>query len=189
MKPAPLVLAAALHDLGKIAVPAAILRKEGPLTPPDCEVVRRHPRVGHDMLAGSGDPLLRLAALISLTHHERVDGTGYPGGAVRRADPGRREDRRGRGRLRRAHGRAGRPGAAERRRGAGRHGGGARAPFRPAAPGRPAGGGRARRLRSAPRPGAGLDGRRRPGSHDGGGARRHGHRKVATALELVPPMS
>ncbi|MBZ5648682.1 MAG: HD domain-containing protein [Acidobacteriia bacterium] len=67
-----------MHDVGKIAVPDAILQKAGPLTPEEWEVVRRHPMIGASLLQGSASPLLELARGIALCHHERWDGTGYP---------------------------------------------------------------------------------------------------------------
>jgi hypothetical protein len=75
-----LELAAALHDVGKVAVPDAVLLKPGPLTAEERQVMERHCQAGHDMLAGSGSELLDLAAAIALTHHERWDGKGYPTG-------------------------------------------------------------------------------------------------------------
>jgi hypothetical protein len=75
-----LELAAALHDVGKVAVPDAILLKPGRLTAEERQVMERHCRAGFDMLAGSGSELLDLAATIALTHHERYDGNGYPAG-------------------------------------------------------------------------------------------------------------
>ena len=72
--------ASALHDVGKIGVPRAVLRKPGKLTPEERALVETHAQIGHDILAGSGDPMLETAAIIALTHHERFDGTGYPNG-------------------------------------------------------------------------------------------------------------
>jgi HD domain len=77
---AELQLAATMHDVGKVAVPDAVLLKPGPLTPDERAVMERHTVVGHEMLAGSQSALLQLAASIALTHHERVDGQGYPHG-------------------------------------------------------------------------------------------------------------
>jgi len=74
--------AAALHDIGKIAVPDAILRKRGPLTPDEMMVMRTHTTAGSRTLAGSRSPVLQLAERIALTHHERWDGTGYPRGLM-----------------------------------------------------------------------------------------------------------
>jgi PAS domain S-box-containing protein len=73
-------VAAPMHDVGKIATPSEILRKPGPLTPDEREEMRRHTTVGHEILANSESDLLRLAATIALTHHERCDGGGYPRG-------------------------------------------------------------------------------------------------------------
>jgi hypothetical protein len=77
---AELQLAATMHDVGKVAVPDAVLLKPGPLTPDERAVMERHTVVGHEMLCGSQSALLQLAASIALTHHERVDGQGYPHG-------------------------------------------------------------------------------------------------------------
>jgi HD-GYP domain-containing protein (c-di-GMP phosphodiesterase class II) len=73
-----LELAATMHDVGKVAVPDAVLLKPGPLTAPERAVMERHTIVGHEMLSGSPSVLIELAATIALTHHERVDGRGYP---------------------------------------------------------------------------------------------------------------
>jgi putative two-component system response regulator len=72
--------AAPMHDVGKIAVPDEILRKPGPLTAAERSVMERHTTFGHQILAGSKSRLLRMAATIALTHHERWDGSGYPRG-------------------------------------------------------------------------------------------------------------
>ncbi|HEY8584773.1 MAG TPA: HD domain-containing phosphohydrolase [Capillimicrobium sp.] len=71
-----------LHDIGKVAVPDAILLKPGRLTPDELAVVREHPEVGARILAGSESPVLQLAEEIARTHHERWDGAGYPTGAA-----------------------------------------------------------------------------------------------------------
>ena len=71
-------LASPMHDVGKIGIPDAILLKQGIFTPEDRLVMERHPGIGHDLLAGSSSPLLDLAAVVALSHHEWVDGTGYP---------------------------------------------------------------------------------------------------------------
>ncbi|HEV7770818.1 MAG TPA: HD domain-containing phosphohydrolase [Solirubrobacterales bacterium] len=72
--------AAPMHDVGKIATPAEILRKPGPLTPEERTVMERHTTFGHQILADSKSELLQMAAAIALTHHESWDGTGYPRG-------------------------------------------------------------------------------------------------------------
>jgi putative two-component system response regulator len=73
-------LAALLHDVGKIAIPDSILCTPDELSSEEWEQVRRHPDLGFQLLAGSGSRLLELAASIALTHHERMNGTGYPRG-------------------------------------------------------------------------------------------------------------
>ncbi|HYR61417.1 MAG TPA: HD domain-containing phosphohydrolase [Actinomycetota bacterium] len=80
-------LASALHDVGKIGVPDAILLKPGPLTPEERSVMQRHTVMGHKLLEDSASAVLSLAATIALTHHERWDGTGYPGGLAEEAIP------------------------------------------------------------------------------------------------------
>jgi putative two-component system response regulator len=75
-------LATPLHDIGKIALPDRILHKPGPLTPAERRTVETHTVTGYRMLVGSGDELLDLAAMIAWTHHELIDGTGYPRGRV-----------------------------------------------------------------------------------------------------------
>jgi putative two-component system response regulator len=79
--------AAPLHDLGKLAIPDAILLKPGALTAPERATVEHHTRLGAEMLAGSSSPLLELAREIALCHHERWDGTGYPAGLRGEAIP------------------------------------------------------------------------------------------------------
>jgi putative two-component system response regulator len=72
--------ASPMHDVGKIGIPDRILLTPDPLTPEDWVVMRRHPEIGFRILAGSGSELLELAAVMALTHHERIDGSGYPDG-------------------------------------------------------------------------------------------------------------
>jgi PAS domain S-box-containing protein len=72
--------AAPMHDVGKIGTPDEILRKPGPLSPQERSVMELHAMIGHEILADSKSELLRLAATIALTHHERYDGHGYPRG-------------------------------------------------------------------------------------------------------------
>lgn len=95
-------LASSLHDTGKLGIPDAILGKPGPLTDEERAVMREHCRIGADicasdpktkrgpfatqvvtgamMLKQASSPLLQMAGLIAMTHHERWDGTGYPQG-------------------------------------------------------------------------------------------------------------
>ena len=70
--------AAPLHDLGKIGIPDAILRKAGPLTPEEWEIMKTHTTAGARILAGARSRVMRLAEEIALSHHERWDGSGYP---------------------------------------------------------------------------------------------------------------
>ena len=70
--------AAALHDIGKIGIPDALLRKPGALTERERRVMRTHTSIGARILGGSHSPLLQLAESVSMSHHEWFDGTGYP---------------------------------------------------------------------------------------------------------------
>lgn len=79
--------AGSLHDLGKIAIPDQILLKPGPLSAEERSVMETHAAIGHRMLSGSESPLLELAAEIALTHHEKLDGTGYPDGLAGESIP------------------------------------------------------------------------------------------------------
>jgi putative two-component system response regulator len=73
-------LASPLHDIGKIAIPDRILLDPEPLDAGGWEVMRSHAELGYRMLTGSNEELLDLAAEIAWTHHERMDGSGYPRG-------------------------------------------------------------------------------------------------------------
>lgn len=79
--------AAPLHDLGKIGVPDAILRKPGPLTPAEFECMKAHTTIGGQILGGSRHGILKTAASIATHHHEHWDGNGYPDGLVGDAIP------------------------------------------------------------------------------------------------------
>ncbi|MGA2321337.1 MAG: HD domain-containing phosphohydrolase [Solirubrobacteraceae bacterium] len=72
--------AAPLHDVGKVAIPDAILLKPGPLTPEERAIVETHAEEGHRLVRGSSSSILDLAATIALSHQEKWDGTGYPRG-------------------------------------------------------------------------------------------------------------
>lgn|GEM_PF-302035 len=71
-------LLALLHDIGKVAVSEEILNKQGPLSPAEQEIIRKHPEIGYRIAAASPD-LVSVAQGI-LSHHERWDGGGYPRG-------------------------------------------------------------------------------------------------------------
>lgn len=73
-----MLMAAPMHDVGKIGIPDHILKRAGALTPAEREVMERHTVLGAHILAGGASPLLRMAADIALTHHEHFDGSGYP---------------------------------------------------------------------------------------------------------------
>lgn len=73
-----LLLAAPMHDIGKVATPDGVLLKPGPLTRDEFEIMKQHTVAGYEILRDSESPMLRRAAEIALTHHERYDGTGYP---------------------------------------------------------------------------------------------------------------
>jgi putative two-component system response regulator len=73
-------LAAQMHDIGKVAIPDRILLKPGPLTEDERAVVETHAEVGKQILQGSESPILTQAEAIAWTHHEKVDGSGYPRG-------------------------------------------------------------------------------------------------------------
>jgi len=85
--PDDLRVGAMLHDLGKIAIPDAVLLKPGALTEEEMELCRRHAELGSRLLEGAASEALSLGASIALTHHERWDGTGYPRGLAGRAIP------------------------------------------------------------------------------------------------------
>ncbi len=82
-----MLIAAPLYDVGKLGVPAEILRKNEKLSAPDWERVKRHPALGAEIIGEHDDPLLRLARQIALTHHELWDGSGYPQGLKGEAIP------------------------------------------------------------------------------------------------------
>jgi putative two-component system response regulator len=73
------------HDIGKIAVRDAVLLKPAPLTPEEFAEIRRHPVVGRELL--SGMKTLAFALDVVYSHHERLDGSGYPDGIAGEAIP------------------------------------------------------------------------------------------------------
>lgn len=75
-----LKIASTMHDIGKIAIPDAILKKNGRLTDEEFKVIKKHPLIGHEILSKSELPILKTASDIALHHHEKYDGTGYPDG-------------------------------------------------------------------------------------------------------------
>lgn len=78
-------IAGFLHDIGKIGIPDAILRKPGKLTDEEFAIIKTHPRVGNRML--TGHPLAALVEHAVHAHHEMPNGKGYPQGLQRDAIP------------------------------------------------------------------------------------------------------
>jgi putative two-component system response regulator len=74
--------ASPMHDIGKIGIPDRILLKPSPLDPEEWEVMKRHTLLGWNILKRGTTPYVKMGAEISLTHHERWDGSGYPRGLV-----------------------------------------------------------------------------------------------------------
>lgn len=70
--------AAPMHDLGKVAMGDDLLNKQGPLTAEEQKLMQSHTLIGYNLLKKSEQPLLQLAAIIALEHHEHWDGQGYP---------------------------------------------------------------------------------------------------------------
>jgi putative nucleotidyltransferase with HDIG domain len=70
-------IAGQLHDIGKLALPDAVLNKPGPLDDDEMQLVRTHPVLGAELVRAWGEPA---AARFVLEHHERIDGSGYPAG-------------------------------------------------------------------------------------------------------------
>lgn len=74
-----LELAAPMHDIGKVGISDTILLKQGRLTAEEFATMQQHPLIGARILTGD-HPLIKASREISLTHHEKWDGSGYPGG-------------------------------------------------------------------------------------------------------------
>jgi len=72
--------AAPMHDIGKVGIPDKILLKPARLTTEEFDVMKQHATFGYELLRGSTSKLLQIGAEIALGHHEKFDGTGYPGG-------------------------------------------------------------------------------------------------------------
>ncbi len=71
-------IASQMHDIGKVAIPDQILFKPGPLTPEERAIMETHALAGWSILKGSESRLIRMAADVAVSHHEKWDGTGYP---------------------------------------------------------------------------------------------------------------
>lgn len=79
--------AAPMHDIGKVGTPDMILLKPGRLTPEEFAVMKMHATIGYEILNANSSPLLKVAAEIAHSHHEKFDGNGYPNGLVGEAIP------------------------------------------------------------------------------------------------------
>jgi len=82
-----ILYAAPLHDIGKIGTPDRILLKPGKLEPEEWKLMKQHAVNGGKILEGSDAGFIKLGEVIALTHHERWDGSGYPGGLAGRKIP------------------------------------------------------------------------------------------------------
>ena len=72
--------ASPMHDVGKIATPDSVLLKPSKLDDEEWDIMKQHPIIGHQIMANSERPILKAASIISLQHHEKFDGSGYPYG-------------------------------------------------------------------------------------------------------------
>jgi len=72
--------ASPMHDIGKLAIPDAILCKTGPLTAEEWTVMKSHTTIGAQLIGAGNSPYLQMGAEIALHHHERWNGGGYPAG-------------------------------------------------------------------------------------------------------------
>lgn len=80
-------LAAPMHDVGKVAIPDAVLRKPGKLDEAEWATMKTHSMIGYHILSRSQAPILRMAATIARSHHEKWNGSGYPDGLAGDAIP------------------------------------------------------------------------------------------------------
>jgi putative two-component system response regulator len=72
--------AAAMHDIGKVGIPDALLCKPGKFEPHEFEAMKAHTRLGFDLIKDSQSEILQAGAAVALGHHEKFDGSGYPSG-------------------------------------------------------------------------------------------------------------
>ncbi len=79
--------AAPMHDIGKIGIPDRILQKGGALNDEEWIIMKTHTLIGANILKGSSVPFIQMGARIAVGHHEKWDGTGYPGGLKRQKIP------------------------------------------------------------------------------------------------------
>ena len=76
-----------MHDIGKIGIPDYILQKPGPLTDEERKEMQKHCVLGARIFGGSGSSTILMAETIALRHHEKWNGTGYPGGLKEKEIP------------------------------------------------------------------------------------------------------
>jgi PAS domain S-box-containing protein len=67
-----------MHDIGKVGIPDSILNKPGKLTSEEWTIMQTHSEIGYEILKSSTRPILKAAAIVSYTHHEKWNGSGYP---------------------------------------------------------------------------------------------------------------
>jgi putative two-component system response regulator len=79
--------ASPMHDIGKIGIPDAILLKAGTFESHEWSIMKTHVNIGAKLLDGDDSDLMRMAREIALSHHEKWDGSGYPGGLAGEAIP------------------------------------------------------------------------------------------------------
>jgi len=72
--------ASMMHDIGKVGIPDRILEKITAFTPEERKEMEKHTAIGSSIFEGSASPMIKAAADIALSHHEKYDGTGYPKG-------------------------------------------------------------------------------------------------------------
>jgi PAS domain S-box-containing protein len=75
-----IAMASPMHDIGKVAIPDAVLLKPGSFNDDEWVIMKSHSAIGHKVLQGSERPILKAAATIAHQHHEKYDGSGYPYG-------------------------------------------------------------------------------------------------------------
>ncbi|WOD09124.1 two-component system response regulator [Marinomonas sp. GJ51-6] len=75
-----LMMAAPMHDIGKIGIPDSILLKPGKLTAEEYEIMKTHVDIGAEILSNPRSHLIKLTHIMALSHHEKWDGSGYPNG-------------------------------------------------------------------------------------------------------------
>lgn len=75
-----LKIASPMHDIGKVAIPDAVLKKPGKLTDEEFDKIKTHTTIGYHLLKNSKRQILKTAAIVAYQHHEKWNGTGYPCG-------------------------------------------------------------------------------------------------------------